>query len=102
MEKKKMKLWKKILICVLVLLAIFLILITRKFIIITKLANISKEYTNKTNYLEVVSTIQENNTYIRTFYNKDGNILSEMKVIGKSKRSTKYIHDYIYFIYKGK
>lgn len=102
MEKKKMELWKKILIIVLILFAIFLILITRKFIIINKLANISKEYANKTNYLEIVSSVQGSNTYIRTLYNKDGTILSEMKIIGKTKRSTKNIYDYIYFIYKWK
>lgn len=87
MEKKTMKLWKKILIVALVVCAIFLILIARKFIIITRLSNISKEYANKTNYIETVSYVQGSNTYIRTSYNKDGNILLEMKIIGKNKRS---------------
>ena len=97
-----MKVWKKFLIGILVLLVIFLILISRKFVIIARLANISKEFANKTNYLEIVSSVQGSNTYIRTLYNKDGNILSEMKIIGKSKRSTKNIYNYIYFICKGK
>lgn len=83
MEKKKMKLWKKILIGVLIVIAIFLIFVTRRFIIITNLDNISKEYANKTNYIEIVSYAQGSNAYIRTLYNKNGNILSEMKIIGK-------------------
>ena len=102
MEKKEMKLWKKILIVALVLFAIFVLFTVRKFIVITKLVNVSKEYAHKTNYLEIASNIQESNSYIRTLYNKDDKMLTEMKIIGKSKRYTKNIYDYIYFICKWK
>ena len=44
-----MKLWKKILIIVLILCAILAIFVVRKFMIIKNLVNESKEYASKTN-----------------------------------------------------
>ena len=78
-----MKLWKKILIIVLILCAILAICIIRKFIIITNLVNISQEYANKTNYLAVVQSLQNGNVSIAKSYNKDGNILTTLKTYGK-------------------
>ena len=78
-----MKLWKKILILVLILCAILAICIIRKFIIITNLVNISKEYVNKTNYLAVVQSLQNGNVNMLKSYNKDGDYLTSMKNYGK-------------------
>lgn len=78
-----MKLWKKILIIVLILCAILVICIARKFIIITNLVNESKEYANKTNYLAVVQSIQNGNVNMVKSHNKDGNYLTTLKTYGK-------------------
>ena len=78
-----MKLWKKILIIVLILFAILAIFIVRKFIIITNLVNESKEYANKTNYFAVVQSLQNGNVNIIKSYNKDGNYLTTFRTYGK-------------------
>lgn len=78
-----MKLWKKILIIVLILFAILAIFIVRKFIIITNLVNESKEYANKTNYFVVVQSLQNGNVNIIKSYNKDGNYLTTFRTYGK-------------------
>ena len=78
-----MKLWKKILIIVLILFAILAIFIVRKFIIITNLVNESKEYANKTNYFAVVQSLQNGNVNIIKSYNKEGNYLTTFRTYGK-------------------
>lgn len=78
-----MKLWKKILIVVLILCAILVICIVRKFIIIRNLVNESKEYANKTNYYAVVQSLQNGNVSIIKSYKKDGNYLTTWKTYGK-------------------
>lgn len=83
MEKKKMKLWKKILIIVLILCAILAIFITGKFIIIKNLVNEAKEYADKTNYIAVVQSLQSGNVSMLKSYNKDGNHLTIMRTYGK-------------------
>lgn len=83
MENKKMKLWKKILIIVLILCVILIIFIARKFVIITNLVNESKEYVDKTNYFAVVQSLQNGSVNILKSYNKDGNYLTTMQVYGK-------------------
>jgi len=84
MEKEKVKLLTKILIVLLLLFAIFIILIARKFIIMIKLVNVSQQYENKTNYLVVTSLIQKDMICMEKSYNKDGNFLTERKIYGKS------------------
>jgi len=79
-----MKLWKKILIIVLILCAILAIFIVRKLIIITNLVNESKEYTNKTNYLAIVQSLQNGNVNMAKSYNKDGNYLNTIRTFGKN------------------
>ena len=78
-----MKLWKKILIVVLILCAILVICIVRKFIIIRNLVNESKEYANKTNYYAVVQSLQNGNVSMIKSYKKDGNYLTTWKTYGK-------------------
>lgn len=76
MEKKKMKLWKKILLIVLALLVIFAIFTLRKYIIITNLINASKDYVVKTNYVSDVYCLTSDNVSLTKSYNKDGNYLN--------------------------
>jgi len=83
MENKKMKLWKKILIIVLIVSAILAIVIVRKFVIITNLVNESKEYVNKTNYFAVVQSLQNGTVNMVKSYNKDGNYLTTLRTYGK-------------------
>lgn len=74
---KNSKLWKKILIVILVLLVILIIVLLRKFIIINKLVNISKEYANKTNYIKITSYVERDKILITKSYNKDDNFLEQ-------------------------
>lgn len=89
-----MKLWKKILIIALILFVILAIIITRKFIIITNLVNESKEYSNKTNYLAVVQSLQNGNVNILKSYNKDGNYLTIMRSYSKDTTDERGITKY--------
>ncbi len=92
-----MKLWKKFLIILLILCAILSIFVIRKFIIIKKLVNESKEYINKTNYFAVVQSLQNGTLNMLKSYNKDGNSLTTLDIYGKNipnERSlTKYKKD---------
>ena len=72
MENKKMKLWKKILLVLLVLFILWLILVARRFIIITKLVNEAQKYNGKTNYIAVVQSLQDGTVNIMKSYRKDG------------------------------
>lgn len=94
MEKKKMKLWKKILIILLILCVIVAIFIVRKFVIITNLVNESKEYVDKTNYLAVVQSLQNGNVNILKSYNKDGNYLTTMQVYRKDAQDERSLTIY--------
>jgi len=77
MEKKKMKLWKKILLVVLALLVVFAILTLRKYIIITKLINASKDYANKTNFMVNTYSLTNDSVVLTKSYYKDKNLFSE-------------------------
>ena len=76
MEKKKMKLWKKILLVVLAIFILYSIYIIRNFIIISNIVNVSKEYATKTNYIANLYSIQGNSVNVSKSYNKDGKYLS--------------------------
>ena len=77
MDKKKMKLWKNLLLVVLTLLVVFAILTLRKYIIITNLINASKGYVAKTNFMvDSYSLSNDTASLTRTYY-KDGNLYSE-------------------------
>lgn len=94
MKKKKMKLWKKILLVLLAILVLFSIYVIRNFIIISELVNLSKEYAPKTNYLVNMYSVQNNNISIMKSYNKDGKYLTvlETKVndINEIRKLTKF------------
>jgi len=79
MEKKKMKLWKKILLLVLALLVAFAIFTLRKYIIITKLINASKDYEYKTNFTVDVYSMTKDTVTLTKIYNKDKNYLTTHK-----------------------
>lgn len=76
MEKKKIKLWKKILLVLLPIFILFSIYVLRNFIIISDIVNTSKEYDTKTNYIANVYSIQGDSVNISKSYNKDGKYLS--------------------------
>ena len=80
MEKKKMKLWKKILLVILAVFIVFSIFILRNFIIISNLENVSKNVASKTNYIANIYSLQSNSINITKSYNKDGNYLTIMQV----------------------
>ena len=89
-----MKLWKKILIVALILCAILVICIVRKFIIITNLVNEAKEYVNKTNYYAIVQSLQNGNVNMAKSYNKDGNYLNTIKNYGKDNQDERGLVKY--------
>ena len=74
MEKKKMKLWKKLLLVVLALLVVFAIFTLRKYIILTKLINTSKEYVSKTNFIVEIYSMSNDSVVLNKVYHKDENI----------------------------
>ena len=76
MEKKKMKLWKKILLVFLAIFTLYSIYVIRNFIIISDIVNVSKEYSTKTNYIANLYSIQGNSVNVSKSYNKDGKYLS--------------------------
>ena len=82
MEKKKMKLWKKVLLVILALFVIFALLTLRKFIIITDILNKSEAYTSKTNYIATIYSIQNDSVTVLKSYNKDGNYLTHTQIYG--------------------
>lgn len=97
MEKKKMKIWKKILLVVLAVLILYLIYVIRNFIIFSNLVNLSKEYSTKTNYLVNMYSVQNNNISIMKSYNKDEQYLTvlETKVddVNEIRKLTKFRSD---------
>jgi len=76
MEKKKMKLWKKILLIILLLVVIFAIFVLRKYIIITNLINASKDYVGKTNFTVDTYTLSNDTVSLMKIYYKDENFLT--------------------------
>ena len=79
MEKKKIKIWKRILLVILAIFIVFLIYVIRNFIIISNLEKVSKEYANKTNYIVDIYSIQSNSVNILRAYNKGDKYLSIME-----------------------
>lgn len=73
MEKKKMKLWKKILLVFIIIFVLFAIHTIRNYIILTKLVNNGKEIANSTNYYAEVTGIQDDKTVNMTKCYKNGN-----------------------------
>ena len=97
MEKKKTKLWKKILLIVLAIFILFSIYVIRNFIIISNIVNLSKEYATKTNYIANLYSIQGDSVNISKSYNKDGKYLSliqtKVNAINDSAKLTVYKSD---------
>lgn len=89
-----MKLWKKILIVILIICAILAICVVRNFIIIKNLVNEAKEYVNKTNYLAIVQSIQDGNVNMAKSYNKDGNYLTTLRTYGKDNQDERGLVKY--------
>lgn len=80
MEKKKIKLWKKILFLILILIAIYAVFVLRRYIIITNLINKSKNYVNKTNYVTESCSLANDTVTLTKSYNIDGDLLAVHRV----------------------
>lgn len=80
MEKKKIKLWKKILFLILILIAIYAVFVLRRYIIITSLINKSKNYVNKTNYVTESCSLANDTVTLTKSYNIDGDFLAVHRV----------------------
>lgn len=97
MEKKKMKLWKKLLLVVLALLVVFAILTLRKYIIITKLINASKDYVGKTNFIEEIYSMSNDSVVLNKIYYKDENIFMTAQIFSHNildeRKNTAYKKD---------
>ena len=84
MEKKKMKLWKKVLIVIGIIVIILLIAIIRKFVILSHLENISKSRINSNNYYVETYSLQGNCMQIAKSYNKENTYLTVLETISKN------------------
>ena len=85
MEKKKMKLWKKILLVILLLLLIFVILTARKIIILNNLSDKISEYVNSKNaYVKFYSDDPERGLEYYESFKKDDVIKTVLKRNGEN------------------
>ena len=84
MEKKKKKLWKKILIVIGIIFIILLIAVIRKFVILSHLENISKARINSNNYYVETYSLQGNCMQIAKSYNKENTYLTVLETISKN------------------
>lgn len=80
MEKKKMKLWQKILLIISIIIVIFIILTLRKLIILFKLDKTSKEFGEHGNYYVETYTTQGNSINITKSYHKDSKYLTTIEI----------------------
>lgn len=89
MEKKKMKLWKKVLMVIGIILILFLIITTRKVMILLKLGNVSEETGKNTNYYTQRISMQDDNVVISKLYCKDAKCLQTTEVFGNVNKTRK-------------
>lgn len=80
MEKKKMKLWQKILLIISIILVIFIILTLRKLIILFELDKTSKQFGEHENYYVETYTTQGNSINITKSYHKDTKYLTTIEI----------------------
>ncbi len=101
MEKKKMKIWKKILIIISILVVIFIIITARKMIIIKNLQSNIEKYRNAENYYATIYQYQGNNLQIYTSYKKGNKSLSTVKSLNEDGTRTliNYTDDKISHLY---
>lgn len=79
MEKKKMKIGKKILLVILALLAIFIILVVRKMFILKNLQSKVEQYMEADNYKATMRSYDGNSIMKYTTYKRDEKTLSILK-----------------------
>lgn len=89
MEKKKMKLWKKILIVIGIILILFLIITTRKVMILLELGNVSAETQKNTNYYIQRISMQDGCVVISKAYHKDAKHLQIVEMLGNTSETRK-------------
>lgn len=79
MDKKKTKIWKNILIAILVILVIMIIIVGRKMIILKNLQNKVEQYRDANNYKATIRSYYGNSIQIFTTYKMNEKILSILK-----------------------
>ena len=94
MEKKKMKLWKKILIVIGVIFILLFIAILRNFMILSDLENISKDKMNSNNYYVETYSLQGNQIEIVKSHHKDNTYFTIRQVISKNDDSQRQLTVY--------
>lgn len=94
MEKKKMKLWKKILIVVVAVFAIFVIHTVRNMIILRGLETRVAKYVDSKNYYEKIINDTIQTTTVTEYYCKDDkailNLATTIKETGEVRKLTNY------------
>lgn len=88
MEKKKMKMWKKVLIIVLILVLLFIIITTRKMIIINSLQSKMEKYVKVDNYYAMIYEYQGSELHVKTTYRKANISLFTVKSLSESGTRT--------------
>lgn len=88
MEKKKMKLWKKILIIILIFVALFMIITVRKIVILKNLQSKMQKYANEDNYYAMIYQYQGDSIQIMKSYKKGDRSLSIAKVLNENGMRT--------------
>ncbi len=83
MESKKTNIWRIILILIAIIFIALLISIFRKFMILSKLENLSKDALEKDNYYVQTYALKENSIEILKSYNKDSKYLSMLETMNK-------------------
>ena len=85
MEKKKMKLWKKILIVILVIIALFLFHVIRNLIIINSISSKLSKLEDSNNYKLTSYSYNGNNFVVTNYYFKDGKSLEKDILISSNR-----------------
>lgn len=88
MEKKEMKIWRKILIIILIIVVLFIIGTARKMIIIRRLQSKMEKYESADNYCVTIYEYQGTNLQINTTYKKNTKSLSKVKSLSENSNRT--------------
>lgn len=97
MEKKKMKLWKKILIIIGIILVIFVINTVRNMIILRSLATKVDTYANSQNHYEKIINETAQTTTVTRYYCKGENAVTHLETTIKATGEVRKLSNY----YKG-
>lgn len=94
MEKKKMRIWKKVLLVVIVLLLIGVVITFAKYNVFSKLEKVAKETQNSNNYSMELHSLQDNDITITKAYYKDGKFLTTLQFYSKESEGIRKVTSY--------